>query len=341
MKEKPSTELIERYVAAVGRQLPRRLRDDVEAELRSTLLDMVEDQSREQDRVPDAALTAELLQEMDPPEQMAAKYMGDQYLIGPRFYPLFILLTKVLLVIMLAGQAIGILVALSWSNEGNSWSTLGGWLSSLPASVLGTVGMLVVIFAVLERVIPETAERAEKPWNPRKLPAVNSPDLVRPAGIVVRIVLTIAAIVVLNFYQDWVGGNFFRDGEWHHFSILTPAFSRYLLAINVLAGLNILLDLALLRQGEWRLWRRWAKVVLIFSGIVLLFAMLDGESILRISPELGSPIDGLDMSLDILLVLVLIRQGVDLARQSLQLWRMRGGPVLQIPLRQDHRGEGD
>ena len=36
-------DLIERYVHAVGRQLPRRNRGDIQAELQSTLVDMLED----------------------------------------------------------------------------------------------------------------------------------------------------------------------------------------------------------------------------------------------------------------------------------------------------------
>jgi hypothetical protein len=41
--------LLDRYVAEVGKHLPRGTRTDIEAELRSTLQDMREDRSRETD----------------------------------------------------------------------------------------------------------------------------------------------------------------------------------------------------------------------------------------------------------------------------------------------------
>ena len=43
-------ELIDRYVAEVGRQLPEKMRADIENEMRSTLEDMVEDRSQKTGR---------------------------------------------------------------------------------------------------------------------------------------------------------------------------------------------------------------------------------------------------------------------------------------------------
>ena len=53
--------LIDRYVTEVGKHLPRKNRVDIEAELRSTLEDMLEDRSKQTGRQADEALAAELL----------------------------------------------------------------------------------------------------------------------------------------------------------------------------------------------------------------------------------------------------------------------------------------
>ena len=51
--------LIESYVAEVGKHLPRKNRLDIEAELRSTLEDMLEDRSQHAEGMTEEALAAE------------------------------------------------------------------------------------------------------------------------------------------------------------------------------------------------------------------------------------------------------------------------------------------
>jgi hypothetical protein len=66
--------LIDRYVTEVGKHLPRKNRLDIEAELRSTLEDMLEDRSQQAGRPADEALATELLQEYGAPRKVAASY---------------------------------------------------------------------------------------------------------------------------------------------------------------------------------------------------------------------------------------------------------------------------
>ena len=80
-------ELIDLYVAEVRKRLPLKGRDDIEAELRSTLEDMLEDRSQKAGRPADEAMTLDLLKEYGPPDKVAATYNPHPYLIGPRLYP--------------------------------------------------------------------------------------------------------------------------------------------------------------------------------------------------------------------------------------------------------------
>jgi hypothetical protein len=324
MREKTPTELIDRYLAAVGRHLPRRLRADVDAELRSTLWDALEDRRGVADSPPDEELVAEILAELGPPETMAAQYTGNRSLIGPRLYPIFLLVARIVLIVLLATHIFGLLVALARSGSQEAWATILDSLLALPGSLFGSLGLLVVIFAVLERINAPTADHFEKAWDPSQLPAVDEPNLIKPAGVVVEIVLTVAAIVGFNWYPEWVGANFPDRGVWQHYSVLTPALADYLWALNTLFCLSILHNLILLQHGEWRLWTRWAKVALTIGGMVILAVMIGGEPVARIpaglSEELGIQIN---LQLDLVLVLVLVLQGVDLVKQLAQLLRVR------------------
>ena len=93
--------LIDLYVVEVGRRLPRQQRADIEAELRSTLEDSVDDMAREQGKTPDEALAAEVLRRYGSPEKTAASYLPPRYLIGPELFPAY---AKV--VVIVAGAVI-------------------------------------------------------------------------------------------------------------------------------------------------------------------------------------------------------------------------------------------
>ena len=80
-------DLIERYVYEVGRQLPRKQRADIQVELKSTLVDTLEDRVEGE---PSQEDEIKLLKEFGPPRKVAASYWPQgQYLIGPNLFPLF------------------------------------------------------------------------------------------------------------------------------------------------------------------------------------------------------------------------------------------------------------
>lgn len=329
MKNRENTDFIERYVAAVGRQLPRRMRADVESELHSSLQDMLEDRGRALDRSPDEELAVEILKEMDPPSKMADLYAGTSYLIGPRLYPSFLMASKILLVILVVMHIIGIPLALSEPGSGDAFFLLGETLRSLIPSIFGAVGLLVVIFASLEHLVLKTDEREEKGWDPRKLPAIRTPHLVSTARTVTMIVFAAAAMVLIDLYPEWIGITYYSDRGWQHISALTPAFSSYLLPLNLLLGFDIMLNLVLLRQGAWSPLTRWGKVVLFILGMTLLSAMISGPPVTYLSPEEMEPVGGQDFDLVPLLIVILILQ---IFRFVLFLLRHR--LYFRIPLKQ-------
>ena len=108
-----STNLIDTYVSEVGRRLSRKTRADIEAEIRSILQDMLEERSQKTGKPVDEELTLEVLKEYGAPEKVAATYQGDRYLIGPRLYPIFMLVLRIVLIVIGVLAAIGLGIALS------------------------------------------------------------------------------------------------------------------------------------------------------------------------------------------------------------------------------------
>jgi hypothetical protein len=82
--------LIDRYIAEVGRHLPEKNRDDIEAEIRSTLEDMVEERGH-QAKSADDKIIAETLEQLGDPKLLAHKYTpARRYLIGPNWYDVYL-----------------------------------------------------------------------------------------------------------------------------------------------------------------------------------------------------------------------------------------------------------
>ena len=156
--------LIDRYVTEVGKHLPRKNRLDIETELRSTLEDMLEDRSQQTGRPADEALATELLQEYGAPSKVAATYQTHPYLIGPRMFPTYTLVLKIVLFAVTLGLTIATVVSLISSNmtSPEALKALGEFAASLVSALMAAFGNVTLVFAILERVLPNPNLRRKK-----------------------------------------------------------------------------------------------------------------------------------------------------------------------------------
>lgn len=278
--------LIDKYIAEVGRYLPRRNRADIEAEIRSTLEDMLDERTHGKGPA-DEGTVVQLLRDYGTPRKVAESYGAKQYLIGPRLYPTFILVTQiaisVLLVILLIG--LGLSLARSGLSGPAFLFTAGESLMDLLGGLIAVFGNIVLVFAILERVLPaEELEMDTDEWDPARLASEPDPDRVKFGEQIVAIFFTAAFLIVLNLYPGIIGLGFFQNDEWVFISpILSEAFFSYLPWINILGLLEIALSLLLLRQSTWQTWTRISHVVLELGNIALAVAMLRGPSLVALS----------------------------------------------------------
>src|SRR5512138_3344303 len=107
--------LIDKYIAEVGKHLPRRNRADIEAEIRSPLEDMLEERKQAQGALDDAAVI-ELLKEYGAPRKVAESYVGPRYLVGPRMYPFFEMVTRIVFIVLISISVVGVGISLVTSN---------------------------------------------------------------------------------------------------------------------------------------------------------------------------------------------------------------------------------
>ncbi len=284
--------LIDLYAAEVARHLPRSSRADIEAELRSTLEDMLEDRSRKAGRPADEQMEKELLKEYGAPDKVAESYNPMPYLIGPRMFPFFtkvvgisvtvlVIVLSVLLGINLATQPV--------SDISGLLKAIGEGLSGVFSAAIQAFGIIVIVFAVVERFVPASEFKldVDSEWNPEDLLKVSEPDEVKLWEPVLSIVMTAAALIIFNGYPHLVG-LYYRsslDGSWTAYPILTEAFFKLLPWINITWIIEIVLQIGLIRRGRWGTSTRLISIVNRVLQIVIAALLLTGPSILAITAE--------------------------------------------------------
>lgn len=290
-----STELFDRYVHEVGRRLPKKQRADVEAELHSLLMDALQDRMAEggtEEGVPEADQVA-VLREFGPPAQVAAQYAPPHhYLIGPRVYDVYRIVAAAVAGSITLAYLILLLLAM-WGEPdpfralvSSFGEVFGGYLGA----VLAGLGAVTLTFAILERVAPDLAleVEGEAAWDPRALPVVQDRDRIEVGGQVAGIVLTVIALIVFNFFPEWIGIGFRGsiDGapkSWYTMPLLAPVFfTAYLPWLNALWVANIGLSIVLLRQGRWQRLTRLIDFVLAILGVFVVYQMAFGPSLLAV-----------------------------------------------------------
>lgn len=278
--------LIESYVHEVGTHLPAKLRGDIEAELQSSILDILEEKRSARQTVTDATIL-QVLKGLGDPAKVAASYRRPDYLIGPELYPIFIKALKIgaFVVTIVALVVLGVRIAIgdltSWQQFVDNIGTYFNWLIAVLAYV-------VVTFAVLQRIPPAVktlSEQREKEWDPAEL--LNKPDVdkIPLSSPIIAIIFTLAALMVFNIFPQFVAIRFVENGEWVTLASLSDAFFRVMPLIDTMWVLLIAFHVVCLYLRRWRPSIRWAFVALQLFGIAITAVLLAGPDIVKINMD--------------------------------------------------------
>jgi hypothetical protein len=255
---------IERYVQQVGRRLPRKGRADIEAELRSTLVDTLESGTPGQPTEEDELA---MLQAFGPPYEVARAYQGDRYLIGPELFPFFRMVLGIVLVVLASVQLVllGVLVVFT-----PGYVPEPTWVLEFLGSLVTAFGYVVVVFAILQH-FGVRASIEDDAWDPRSLPEPEAEQALQPRALVVEMILSLLLVVILLFLPDILGRIFAGEGSY----VINPVLQSNLPLVIVGILLGIGLNIVLLWKGAWTTLTRWAKIgVNLFEMLVLLVLLI-------------------------------------------------------------------
>jgi hypothetical protein len=320
--------LIDLYVAEVGRRLPARQRLDIETELRSALEDAVDDEAAKQGRPADEALAADVLRRYGPPEKTAASYRPARYLIGPELFPAYLkaLSGFTSLLVLLSAIALGAQLGVTAEARADVAATLGQAATGLGVNFLHLVFIVTAAFAVYEWSARRLAPPAPA-WDPATLKEQPERAARRdgPLEITLRMVFTVAALIVFNFSPQWVGINWLQAGQWRHVPVLGPAFFVYLPWLSLWWLLQLALDGLVLAQRRRTPLNEWLEVGVTLFRLVLAFIILLGPAIMQLDPaavaRLGMDAQSVSAANDGLNTLVRVALGISCAVGALNWGR--------------------
>jgi len=284
--------LIDRYVAEVGKNLPLlKGREDIEKELKSTLEDMLEDRAQSTGRARDEALEIEVLKEYGSPQKVAQTYNPHPYLIGPKMFPFYLFVLKIVLAVVISVMLIlaGVQAVTDTPFMGADFvKIIGQGLGSALSAAIAAFGNVTLVFVILERVLPDKEISSfddEKDWDPASLAKEPNPDSVSRFELIMEIVFTFVALAILNLYPQWLGMYFFSGGEQTFIPLFTEKFFQFVPWINVTLVAQILLNIYLLRNAAWNNLTRIFNILLEAASLVLAILIVRTPGIIGITAE--------------------------------------------------------
>jgi hypothetical protein len=329
--------LIDRYLAAVREILPAKQRKDTVTEIRSLIQDALDDRSKAEGRAPDDVMMAAVLKQFGSPEKIVAPYLPEKYLIGPGLFPTFILVLRIALpiiaVLSLVGFWVGYNLAASITLEGMITDIIKSLGNSL-SSVLQAFGNIVLIFAILQWVLPDfKLTGKDREWDPHSLKAISRPDKIKRGDLITEIFFSLVGLIIFNFYVDRVGIYTNINGQLSFTPILTSAFNAYIPWFDLLWVLTILLDTLLLRKGSWEMGTRLFSILVNAFNIAIAASLMTHiQYLYTVKGALGQlGTEGFLQSLlnQILILVFAIVIIVSAIRIVLMTWRLlKGNPIL-------------
>jgi hypothetical protein len=159
-------DLLERYLQAVKRYLPRAQQDDIVEELSDNIQSQMEEKEAELGRPLSLDEQSDILKAYGRPILAAGRYRTQQMLIGPALLPYYWqTLRFALSFVAIAGLAVAGITAMVNRDPVTAFAQAWG---DIWGTIFFAIGIVTAAFAALERLKPQKLE----PWDPRSLPPV-------------------------------------------------------------------------------------------------------------------------------------------------------------------------
>ena len=271
-------EWIDRYVHEVVRRLPRERRAEAADDLRARLTAEVEARRRESDLSADK-IALEQLAAMGDPAEVAYRLAPDQsVLVGARILPFFWKCAAGVLLVHLAFTALWLrgfhtvtyLLPFRFAFTGSTT-----WMDVVFGAV-ANFGIVVLVFAVIQRWGMGSPSPFPSRWDPRGLPPLRAPREPTRMGIAIRLGLAVYVLIALHLAPTLFPYLVYSEGDFWVTSLLHPHYRAFLPWIDLWLVPTVILLLWEIERGETGTVERWAMAGLDALGAIVLFGIALG-----------------------------------------------------------------
>lgn len=324
---------IERYLYAVGEKLPKGQRGDIEKELRSLILDALDEKvaGKKEKHGPDYTATEEdvleVLEALGSPQEVASNYLPQRrYLIGPELFDTYILVLKIVLGAVALGLSVATLVSIVVAEAPVPVS-----LVQLPMRLFSVgvslVGAITIVFALIqyygsEQTLADAGKKEE--WHVRDLEPVPLPaNRLKRSAIIAEICFMLVVIVAINFFLDYFAVFFLEQGEVTFIPLFNLEVVRgYLPYFNVLLLLGIALSGYKLKRGQWTKGIRVGSMMLSLAGAVIFVVFATNQAIFN--PELGESLLAVTtLGIRIVIAVVILTTAYDIISHLITMFKRK------------------
>lgn len=309
-------DLQERYLHAVRWGLPAAKADDIVAELRDVLASRQEDREEELGRPLTTQESGALLKDFGHPLVVAARYRPRQWLIGPDVFPFYFFVARIVVLIAVGLQVVVAAARIIFGDAAAGPILAQSW-GGLWASLFISLGIVTLVFAVLERVGFPT-EHLQK-WGPEQLPPItHGRKSMWESGFEVAAgaIFLLWWAGVVPFPIPWRGPGFHLEPA--------PIFATLYWPILVLLAVRLVQNLIEWLRPGWRWVRDMLAVATTVAGLALLAIIYRAGQWITVASDGMSTskaadlANALNLSLKIALVVAAV---IWLWQSGLWIWR--------------------
>ncbi|GIO27260.1 HAAS signaling domain-containing protein [Ornithinibacillus bavariensis] len=267
-------EMVNRYIYAVTQKLPQSQREDIAAELRSLIEDMLEERAGAGD-ISDEMVN-EVLLELGSPREMAQKYRGTKkYIIGPELYDPFLIVLKIVLISMSVGLGI-VFVIESVLDPANILDHFVSFIVTIVTGFPQALGWVTFTFMLIHFGGGLKADELKlEKWDPTKLQPIPHPKKqIKRYEPITGIVFYVIIIVLFAFSSNFFGIYRFSDAGFQQVMpfLNEESFSQYMPFVILLLAIFIVKECLKLISGKWTMKLvAYTAVINIFSLVVVFF----------------------------------------------------------------------
>lgn len=293
------SKLIDKYIYDVTRRLKEEEREDVGNELRANILEMVEDETNEEE-------IKNALYSLGSPRQMANSYRNYKGLISSIWMGDYLYTLKIVLIVL---GSIGIVFGLIESLQNIESNVILGTIFEVFFETIGnSISSMLSGFAIVTLIFIAIDRHGEKKdeWKVEDLPDIpKKTDLsISRSGSIAGLVFTIifgSIWLYVLFYSNLYLGWFEIDGNWVvEASIFNLEYTRlFVIIFGVSLVLENIVYLYKIKTAQWSYNLLIVYVISKVFSVVVAVIFLSGnlinvEFITRISTELSYTYDQVD-----------------------------------------------